>query len=536
MRIFPLFFLFFSAAFLCQGVPAAEISVRDLGAVGDGVALDTQAIQKAIDSMADAGGGRVLFPAGSYLSGTIYLRSHVTLELREGAVLLGSPRLEDYPVNFCKYRSYSDRYCVRALIWGEDLEEIAIVGRGMIDGQGGKFFKVQASDEELETLKKAMPDTARYVPHSAYVNRPYGIRLIGCQNVLVEGITLQNSPMWMQQYLHCNHVTLRDLRIVNHCNSNNDMIDIDSSRNVVVTGCYGDTDDDALTLKSTGPDPTENVTISNCILRSHVNAIKMGTESLGGFRNITISNCTILSSAVDRNHMAGNVPGYAGIALETVDGGPLERIAISNITMNGITTPIFMRLGDRGRTVTPDAPKPQAAVFRDVSIDNIVATGVGNIACSITGVPGHPIRGVSLSNIRIRCAGGVESVSDDLEVPEVAEKYPESTMFGALPAYGFYCRHVEDLTFRNVTVGYEEPDARYALVCDDVENLGLETFQAMPSSKNSTALILKDVRNALIRGCSPPEMNVFARLRGGCRNVTTFGNDFGRINTPISEE
>lgn len=514
--------------------PKSEVWVQEFGAVGDGTVLNTASIQQAIDAMAEAGGGTVVFSAGRYLSGTIYLKSHVTLHLQSGAVLLGSTQLEDYPVNFCDYASWSDKYCVRALIWAEGQENIGIVGRGTIDGQGKAFFGHKASEDELRVLAGLRPDVSRYAPQSQYANRPYGIRMIGCRDVLVEGITMQYSAMWMQQYLHCNHVMLRNLRVINQGNRNNDMVDIDSSQNVIVTGCYGDSDDDAITLKSTGPDPTENVTISNCILRSHANAIKMGTESHGGFRNITITNCVILRSEFEKN-IGGSRDGYAGIALELVDGGLLERIAISNITMEGIWTPIFMRLGNRGRVTKPGLPKPGTGSFRDVTVDNIVATGVGNMCSSITGIPGHPIEGVSLSNIRIRCDGGVPEDLTSQQVPELVDEYPEAKMFGPLPAYGFYSRHVKDLTLRNVTVEFEEPDRRYPLVFEDVENLTIEAFQPMVTLGTPAAILFEDVRQAWVRGCRPFEMKTFIRLRGGCEGIITEGNQFENVESPTKE-
>ncbi len=509
----------------------AEASVQNFGAVGDGKTLNTAAIQKAVETVAGNGGGTVLFPAGTYLSGTIYLRSHVTLHLQAGAVLLGSTRIEDFPVNFCKYPSYTDRYCVRALIWAEGVENVAITGRGVIDGQGAAFLGAKASEEELKEIENAKPSPNRHTPHPNYAKRPYIIRMTSCRDILIEGVTMQNSPMWMQHYLDCSDMTVRGIRVINQVNRNNDMIDIDSSRNVVIQGCYGDTDDDALTLKSTGPDPTENIVISDCILRSHVNAIKMGTESTGGFRNITITNCVILRSEFE-NHMAGSPEGFAGIALEAVDGGTLERITISNIAMNGIATPLFMRLGNRARLHTSDAPKPAVGAFRDINVDNIVATGVENISCSISGIPGHPIQGVRVSNMTLRCTGGIDKDLTDLEVPEVVTKYPESRMFGPLPSYGFYCRHVENLTFRNVQVGFDRPDRRYALVCDDVKGLTLDSFQPMVAKNAPAAILLNDVRQTVIRDCNPPTMETFVRLRGDTEEIQMVGNLFKNVENP----
>ena len=345
-------------------------SVTDYGALGDGKNKDTAAIQKAIDAANNASGG----------TGTIYLKSRVTLHIDFGATLLGSTDGDDYPANPCGFRSYTDQYVRQALLWGENLHDVAIIGRGTIDGQGAAF-------KDLPWLK-----------------RPYAIRLITCRNVLVEGLTLRNSAMWMQHYLACDFVTIRGINVYNHCNGNNDMIDIDCCRDVIVSDCFGDTDDDALTLKSTADRPCENIAITNCILSSHCNAIKMGTESNGGFKNIAITNCVIRPSNV-REAYAGTPNGLAGIALEIVDGGVLDGVTISNLSIDGTTAPIFVRLGNRARPFKKNMPKPAMGALRNVVISNIVATGASKTGCSITGLPGHPVRNVTLSNIKLSSAG-----------------------------------------------------------------------------------------------------------------------------------
>jgi hypothetical protein len=272
--------------------------------------------------------------------------------------------------------------------------------------------------------------------------------------------------MWMQHYLDCDFLTLRGLNVFNHVAANNDMVDVDGCRNVIISDCVGDTDDDALTLKSTGVRPTEHVVISNCILSSHCNAIKAGTESAGGFIDIAISNCVIRPSAVKEAH-AGRPEGLAGIALEIVDGGALERVAISNIVVEGTTAPIFMRLGNRARPPKPSDPKPPVGTFRDVSISNVVATGAGTMGCALAGIPDHPIENITLSNIRIRFAGG--GSRDAGEVPEVEGKYPECTMFGPLPAYGFFLRHARNVRMRDVELTCVAPDPRPPIATVDVD-------------------------------------------------------------------
>ncbi|MEW6235358.1 MAG: glycosyl hydrolase family 28 protein, partial [Candidatus Omnitrophota bacterium] len=270
-------FLIFSGLFLTSVLAFADspqkpfYNILDYGAVADGKTLNTQAIQSAIDDAAQAGGGVVLIPAGSFLTGAIFMKSRLTLHLQSGAALLGSKDIVDYATTIPQIRSYTDNYVKQSLIYGENLEDIAITGRGTIDGQGAAFRWKE------------------------YKNRPYIIRFISCRHVLIEDIFLKNSPMWMQHYLACEDVTVRGIRVVNHSTYNNDGIDIDSCRNVRISDCSFDSDDDALCLKSTTGRPCEDIAITNCVLSSHCNAFKMGTESNGGFTDIAVSNLSIHS-------------------------------------------------------------------------------------------------------------------------------------------------------------------------------------------------------------------------------------------------
>ena len=235
------------------------VDLRDLGAVPDGKTLCTAALQKAIDRTSAAGGGTVSIPPGTWLTGTIFLKNNVTLDLEAGCTLLASDDLEDYPETTVTFRSYTDTYVNRSLISGENLESVAIRGLGTIEGQGGKF-------------------------HGEYKNRPYLIRLVGCRDVLIENVALRNSAMWMQHYLACDRVAVRGVRVFNHVNANNDGLDIDGCHDVAVSDCTIDSGDDAIVLKATGPRSNENVVVNNCVLSSLCNALKMGTESTGGCR------------------------------------------------------------------------------------------------------------------------------------------------------------------------------------------------------------------------------------------------------------
>jgi polygalacturonase len=411
---------------------ADVFDVRRTGAKGNGRDYDTQAIQRSIDRCSQAGGGVVLLPAGTYLSGTLELKSGVTLHLAAGSRLVGSTSLDDFPERVPALRSYTDNYTRRSLIYAEKQERIAIEGAGVIDGRGAAF-------------------------KGPYLARPYMLRFIECRDVAMRGVTLRDSPMWVQHFLACDGVHIHGITVHSHVNSNNDGIDIDACHRVRISDCDIDSGDDAIVLKSTTDRACEDVVISNCVLRSACNALKLGTESNGGFRNIAISNCSIRDTRL------------SGLAVECVDGGALERVVVSGLVMNKVGCPIFVRLGDRARPFKEGMARPPAGVLRDVSISGVYASGAGTTGCSITGLPDRAVEGVTLRDVRLSFVGGGTSADAARQVPEERAKYPEHSMFGTLPAHGFFCRHVRDLRMDDVRVSTEAPDGRPAFVTDDVE-------------------------------------------------------------------
>jgi polygalacturonase len=304
---------------------------------------------------------------------------------------------------------------------------------------------------------------------------------------------------------------------------------VDGCRDVCVSGCMIDSDDDALCLKSTLDRPSENVTITGCVLKSHCNALKMGTESNGGFQNVAIANCAI-SSPGGSEAIYGRDRGLAGIALEIVDGGHLDRVAISNIAMKGISVPIFMRLGNRARPFQEKMPKPGVGTFRNVTVRNVVATDTSEIGCSITGLPGHPVEGITLSDIQLTFEGGGTKEQASREVPEKEASYPESAMFGALPAWGFYVRHAKGVRLVDVTLQTAQPDGRRALVCDDVEDLVIQGLDARCAPGSAAVIRLAETQGAVIRGCRlRGTASLFLELSGETsRRVMLVGNDLSR--------
>jgi len=481
--------------------------IGEFGAQPDGRTLCTEAIQRAVDRCAEAGGGTVLIPPGRWLTGTVYLANHVTIRLENGCTVLGTTDKSQYGPPRQLLGAVGEQYSTWAIFAGKGLEHIAICGRGTIDGQGANFKYKEGA-------------------------RPKNLFFEDCRDVLIEGVRLRQAGSWMQHYRNCERLTLRDIAVFNHVSYNNDGLNIDSCRDVVITGCVIDSDDDAIVLKSLSTTPTENVTVSDCVVSSHCNAIKMGTESGGGFQNITVTNCTICSPRYSKV-IYGRQRGLAGLALEIVDGGTLDRVAISNLTIKGVTAPIFMRLGNRARTYGDDQPKPGVGTVRNVVVSNIVATDCSAVGCAIAGLPDHRIENVTLSNISLGFDGGGTREEASRGIPERPGSYPESTMFGTLPAYGFFCRHVRGLTLENVHLQTSAVDLRHAVVFDDVERGVIDALEA-PFATNAAAMLrLANASEVTIRDCQPPTgTDVFLSIHGAeSRGIAIYNNNLAAAGT-----
>lgn len=461
---------------------ANEYNVLDFGAKGDGTTIETQAIQKAVNACSKTG-GLVIFPAGEYLTGTIYFKSNVTLQLQKGAIILGSTKLSDYPENLPNYTFFRLGKIKRALIYAENCENIGISGEGTIDGQGNKIFK--ANGDAVQT----------------YGERPHVIWMVQSKRIRITGIKLQNSSLWMQHYLACENLYIHNIEVFNHCNKNNDMIDINGCKDVVISDCRGDTDDDGITIKSTHAKPNENILINNCVISSHCNAIKCGTESNTGFKNIVISNCIIRPSQ-KKEVIYGKPAGISGISLEVVDGAEMNGVCISNVIIDGPQVPLFIRLGNRARGYDKNRPKPQIGSIENITISNITAFNADITGCSITGIPGHTIKNISLSNIRIFYKGGARVKDANRVIPEKEGNYPEATMFGQLSSYGLFIRHSENIGLNNIEFHLQNRDKRPALLMEDVINARIIDLQAGIDA-NTSLIHGKNINDILIQNPKP---------------------------------
>ncbi len=496
---------------------AVEIDVKTCGAIGDGIALDTPAIQSALDACAAGGGGRVVFPAGRYLTGSLRLASGVTLVVTPQATLIGSKSMHDYPLG--------------KLIDATGATNIGIEGGGVIDGQGEAFW-----EKRDEYKGPQWRGTAQFEYRA--LKRPSFIHFIGCTNVVLRDITLTNSPSWTVHLQRCVSASVERVTIRNPLyGPNTDGIDINSCSGVRVRNCDIITGDDGVVLKSNEPGhghPSRDIRVENCRIWSACNALKIGTETHDSFDDIQFRDCHLYCASactMDRP--------LAGIAIESVDGSQLSNIVASNITMDNVRTPIFIRLGHRGgnsahtRQAEPRVPGSiDGVVFRNITADHAL------FESSITGIPGHPVRNVTLSDITLTYEGGGEPDWVTEEVPEktVITKYPEAQMFGRLPAYGLYVRHVDGLHVSNAVIRCSSPDARPALVCDDANAVELDALNIAAAPARFPVLWFINASHAALRRCTAPAgTKTFLAVESPTKDeVVMEGNDMTKAETPLA--
>ena len=516
------------AVLVALGLPClvAALDVRDFGAKGDGATKDTKAIQAAIDKASEVG-GTVVIPPGKYVSGTIHLRSNLTLRIEGGATLMFSPDdgdfdpYEDLPyhmaappkkvesqVTFVAHTVPERRrlsappawddtetsYFHYALLSGDGVHHVAIEGTGTIDG-----------------------------------NRPRrgGPKPIAIKNsewISVRGITIRNAPNYNISFGGTDYIEVEGVKLIN---GYADGIDTDGCRYIRITNCYIDVWDDAVCPKASmalgKPRATEHLVVANCVLRTSCANFKFGTETSGDLRDVSVTNCVMSSRSSGRKALGG-------IAIESVDGANIDGVVVSNISMDNVVSPIFIRLGNRGRGMD----KPAPGSLKNISIQNVVAHGA-SLASSITGVENGRVQNVTIDGLNVTGAGGV--AARDLNVPEAAAKYPDPDLFGELPALALYGRHVDGLTLRNVKVHAAEPDGRPAFVLDDVTHLEISAFDSTNVPPHHPMLLFQNVAGALLSGNRlSSAADVFLSILGGkSSDIALRGNDLRLARQAIQQ-
>lgn len=437
-------------------VPDRVFPVEDFGAVNDGITMNTQSIQAAIDKCSASGGGVVLFSSGDYVTGTFVIKSGVMIEVSEGARILGSTNIEDYPEMIEEFKSVnSENYKFRqSLIYAEKANKIGIRGKGEIFFRGGK--------ENFSS-----PETTGSID-----GRPMGIRMIQCNNIVVQDIFLHDAASWMQNYIACNDLIFERMHVENQCNYNNDGLDPDGCKNVIIRDCLINAEDDAMCLKSGSGLPCENVLIEDCEFYSTCNAFKLGTDTQSDFKNIVMRNVKLGGVPepmfTDRGRQAST-----GLTLATVDGGNAFNILIHDIIINQSRCPIFIRIGDRGR-VMPGQPRPEPGKLSNIVIENVYGNKNFRQGSFISGIKDHCIEEILIRNCHIEMEGGGSLEMIEQTVPESEGGYPDAHQFckNGLPSYGFYVRHARNITFDSVSVSPVKVDMRpETFNGGDIENI-----------------------------------------------------------------
>ncbi len=441
----------------------------------------TATIQAAIDMCSRSGGGVVYLPdSGTFLCSTIEIKTGVTLNIPKNLTLKANP----------------EGTASKKFIFAKNAENVGVCGGGTLDGNGSAYG--------CSPNQKA----------PRHPNRAQLLRFEECKNVRINNVKLLDSSTWTLNLKKCDTVFVTNVHMKSLANHNNDGIDV-GSRNVIISNCILETGDDTICFKTHSRDEViENVAITNCVLSSNCNVIKFGTASYGQLRNITISNCTISNTSYSKifnwaqrrtwANISQEICGISGICITAVDGGSVDGVVFSNITMRGIQTPIFIRVGHRKNFIETESrgkdEKPeddQKSFVKNVLINSVIAESVSSISNSITAVSGHTLKNITLRDVMIiqRGLNNPAAAKSALEkkLSERPASYPENDMFKVLPAYGFFTRNVQNLRFDNLQICYTDSDARPAFV---FENSDVRIFNSQWQKPSG------DVKSIILRGGS----------------------------------
>lgn len=467
-------------------------------------ASNTQAIQQAIDAAHDNGGGQVLVPDGSFVTAVLTMKSGVELHLADKAVLLGSTKRIDYGAGSAS-----------PLIVASGQNNIAITGKGTIDAQGVELLADIYRMLHAGTLEDKEWQT--YNPwhqmRPEERNRPKIVEFKNCSGIRIQNITLKNGLCWIQNYKDCSDLTIDSVKVESNTFWNNDGMDVVDCKNVRISNCFINAADDGICLKSENRNSRcENIDIRHCTVRSSASAVKFGTASWGGFKNITVRDITVYDTY------------RSAIALESVDGGILEQVDVRDIKATNTGNAIFIRLGHRNKDSVISQVRniyignvkaviPAGKPDKGYSMEGPLVRYPHNVfPASITGLPGHPVENVVLENIDITYQGGASKDSayfglDTLtRVTNNSAGYPEFSMFGELPAWGFYTRHAGNIRFNNCTLVNQQPDYRAAMIVDHVQGLQLEQL-TIRSGRQLPFLVLNNAPRAVLKKIVLPAQN-----------------------------
>ncbi|MHB9067888.1 MAG: glycoside hydrolase family 28 protein [Pirellulaceae bacterium] len=460
-----------------QATAKGLLDILEFGAVGDGVTLNTAPIQAAIDACSSQRAAGVLVAGGRFVTGTLYLKSYVTLHVAPGAEILGSTNIGDYATDTHAIMYKNESHMDRCLIFARDAEHIGIEGAGVIDGRGGR---------------EHFPN-----PDDLAKNRPMLIRFLECSSIRMRDVTLRNPASWTTAWLYCQDIVVDGVTIQSRVNDNGDGLDFDGCERVRVSNCAFDTSDDSICLQTSQPDRAcRDITISNCIFVSQWAGLRIGLLSRGDFSNIVVSDC-VFRDIRD-----------SGLKIQMCEGAEMRNMLFANLVMENVPRPVFMTFGQQ--RAARDAPPGVATMkaLRDITFSNLLvdaSTCGADSAFILVGLPGHPIENITFDNVRFRSGGGCSTEDAnpqplrDLTLAAIGEHWPEYFSFQrTVPCHGIYAGHVQGLTVRDALLQVQDADARPAIFCHDVADLELSriTIGSLPSS--GPRVMLHQVRTAVL--------------------------------------
>lgn len=442
---------------ICMCLPVAGFAkvyrVADFGAVNDGITMNTEAIQSAIDSCSTNGGGTVLLDGGGkYMSGTLFLKSFVTLHVANGTTLLGSPRIADYPAGTHKNMYKNEPHMDRCFIFAKDAESFAITGHGSIDGNGHR------TNFENDT------------------GRPMMLRFVNCHNIRMRDISLKHPAAWCSAWLYCDDIAVDGIDIHSWANGNGDGLDFDGCTRVRVSNSSFNTSDDSICLQASRKDkPCHDVTIDNCIFSSKWAGMRIGLLSVGDFEMVTVNNCVFRDMR------------DSGLKIQMNEGGSMKNMVFSNLIMKNVPRPIFMTFcqqracTDAPEDVYPPMNELSGMMFKNMIIDNSALDKYSGIF--LTGMPGSYIEDILIKDVQMTVAGGGLAEEGERILPEYTLEtldgwWPEfRLMNGPLPAFGVYARHIKGLVLENISIKTVESDARPGVKLDDAPQAEIRSIK-----------------------------------------------------------
>ncbi|MCM1077413.1 MAG: glycoside hydrolase family 28 protein [Bacteroides sp.] len=458
-------------------IPARTVSLLDFGAVCDGVTLNTEAFAKAIDHLSQLGGGVLQVPDGVWMTGPIELKSNINLSLSEGAIISFDPNPDLYPMRRVIYEGF-EAWRRQSPITGTDLQNVAITGSGIIDGNGNRWRpvkKTQMTDGEWQNLTAKggviIPsgNTEEWYPSQAFLEgkkngnrrreytkeeadsykqylRPVMVHLVRCKNVMLKGVTFQNSPAWNLHPLMCENLILDGVNVRNpYYSHNGDGMDIESCKNVIICRSLLDVGDDAICIKS-GKDeegrkrgiPTENVIVRDCRVFHGHGGFVVGSEMSGGVNNISVENCQFTGTDIGLRFKSAR--GRGGVVKNIF----INNISMVDITGDAITFDLYYWTFGKGPTEIPvaDETTPQ---FKDITINNVTALNSGK-ALKFNGIPEMPIENINVSNsVFTAREGGLLSESKNIIFHNVLirpDEGPAMTINNVTDATFTQCRFI----------------------------------------------------------------------------------------------